>query len=70
MDIHAILETVAADAARGDIVFPTHTELALRAQRLLDDPDCDSAVLALSMEAPPVTVASCSTSISVRMACG
>ena len=54
MDIHAILETVAADAARGDIVFPTHTELALRVQRLLDDPDCDSTVLAKLIAAEPM----------------
>ena len=54
MDIHAILKTVAADAIRGDIVFPTHTEIALRVQRLLDDPDCDSNVLAKLIAAEPM----------------
>ena len=40
MDVRSALDAIAADAARGDIVFPTHTEIALRVQRLLDDPDC------------------------------
>ena len=39
MDVRTALEAITADAARGDIVFPTHTEIALRVQRLLDDPD-------------------------------
>ena len=45
MDVAAALAAIAADAARGDIVFPTHTEIALRVQRLLDDPDCNSEAL-------------------------
>ena len=40
MDIQAALDCIAADAQRGDIVFPTHTDIALRVQRMLDDPDC------------------------------
>ena len=40
MDIPSVLSAIAADAERGDIVFPTHTEIALRVQRMLDDPDC------------------------------
>ena len=40
MDIPSVLDRIAADAAHGDIVFPTHTEIALRVQRMLDDPDC------------------------------
>lgn len=40
MDVTSALAQIASDAARGDIVFPTHTEIPLRVQRLLEDPDC------------------------------
>lgn len=40
MDVQAALDRIANDAAHGDIVFPTHTDIALRVQRMLDDPDC------------------------------
>ena len=33
MDVRSALAAIEADAARGDIVFPTHTEIALRVQR-------------------------------------
>lgn len=54
MDIAAALDTIAADAARGDIVFPTHTEIALRVQRLLDDPDCAIDALSRLITAEPI----------------
>lgn len=57
MDIAAALDTIAADAARGDIVFPTHTEIALRVQRLLDDPDCAIDALSRLITAEPILVA-------------
>ena len=40
MDVRTVLDAIAADAARGDIVSPAHTAIALRVQRLLDDPEC------------------------------
>lgn len=54
MDAPSALERIAADAARGDIVFPTHTEIALRVQRLLDDPGCSSEALVKLLAAEPL----------------
>jgi len=54
MDVRTALEAITADAARGDIVFPTHTEIALRVQRLLDDPDCAIDKLGKLISAEPV----------------
>jgi hypothetical protein len=57
MDVATALDTIAADAARGDIVFPTHTEIALRAQRMLDDPDCAIDALGKLISAEPLLTA-------------
>ncbi|SDI45508.1 HDOD domain-containing protein [Propionivibrio dicarboxylicus] len=54
MDAPSALERIAADAARGDIVFPTHTDIALRVQRQLDDPDCSSESLVKLLAAEPL----------------
>ena len=54
MDVPVILRTIAAEATQGDIVFPTHTDIALRIRRLLDDPECDSNVLAKLVSAEPM----------------
>ena len=54
MDVRTVLEAITADAARGDIVFPTHTEIALRVQRLLDDPDCSIDALGKLISAEPI----------------
>ena len=54
MDVRAALDTIAADATRGDIVFPTHTDIALRVQRLLDDPDCAIDALGKLVSAEPL----------------
>ena len=54
MDVRLALDAIAADAARGDIVFPTHTEIALRVQRLLDDPDCAIETLGKLIAAEPI----------------
>mgnify|MGYP000458618180 CR=1 FL=1 len=56
MDISSILAAIAADAERGDIVFPTHTDIALRVQRMLEDPDC--AIDALGKLASGTTASS------------
>jgi hypothetical protein len=54
MDVQKALESVAADAARGDMVFPTHSEIALRVQRVLDDPDCSIDQLSQLISAEPI----------------
>jgi len=54
MDVRAALDAIAADAARGDIVFPTHTDIALRVRRLLDDPDCAIDALGKLVSAEPL----------------
>lgn len=54
MDRHTILNAIAADAERGDIVFPTHTDIALRVQRMLDDPDCALESLGKLISAEPL----------------
>ena len=54
MDVRSALAAIAADAARGDIVFPTHSEIALRVQRLLDDPECSTEALGKLIGAEPI----------------
>lgn len=54
MDVRSALDVIAADAARGDIVFPTHSQIALRVQRLLDDPDCTIEALGKLIGAEPI----------------
>ncbi len=54
MDARSALDVIAADAARGDIVFPTHSEIALRVQRLLDDPECTVEALGKLIGAEPI----------------
>ena len=57
MDVRVALEAIAADAARGDIVFPTHTDIALRVQRLLDDPACSTETLGKLIVVEPLLAA-------------
>ena len=52
-----ILLHLAAEAASGDMVFPTHTEMALRVRRALDDPDCSLDQLAKLVRAEPLLAA-------------
>ena len=54
MDVRSALDVIATDAARGDIVFPTHSEIALRVQRLLDDPECSIDALGKLIGAEPI----------------
>jgi HD-like signal output (HDOD) protein len=54
MVVQKALEIIAADAARGDLVFPTHAEMALRVQRMLDDPDCSIDKLSKLIAAEPM----------------
>lgn len=54
MNTQVALDTIAADAAHGEMVFPTHTEIALRVQRALDDPDCSIDQLSKLISAEPI----------------
>lgn len=54
MNVQEALDAVAADAGRGDMVFPSNTEIALRVQRALDDPDCSTDQLSKIISAEPV----------------
>lgn len=45
---------IAADAACGEMVFSTHSEIALRVQRALDDPDCSVDQLSKLIAAEPI----------------
>ena len=53
-DVATVLKLIAADAQNGDIVFPTHAQIALRVQRLLDDPDCPIDALTRLIGAEPI----------------
>lgn len=57
MDVRSALDAIAADAARGDIVFPTHSQIALRVARLLDDPECAVDALGKLVGAEPILAA-------------
>jgi HD-like signal output (HDOD) protein len=57
MDERKALEEIAASAARGDLVFPTHTEMAVRVRRELDDPDASVERIAKLIQAEPLLAA-------------
>ena len=54
MDVQKALAAVAADAARGDMVFPSTAQIALRVQKALDDPDCSIEQLSKLISAEPI----------------
>lgn len=54
MDVQAVLAEIATDAARRELLFPTHTQIALRVQRMLDDPDCSLDQLSTLISAEPI----------------
>lgn len=54
INVQAALASIAAEAAHGEMVFPTHVEVALRVQRLLDDPDCSTEQLSKLITADPL----------------
>lgn len=54
MDVPAILTGVAAAATRDELIFPTTTEMALKVQRVLDDPECSVDQLAKLVHADPL----------------
>ncbi len=54
INVQTVLEQIAADAEHGDILFPTHCEIALRVQKLLDDPNCSTEALSRLVSAEPI----------------
>lgn len=54
MDCMDIFGKIAAEAEKGDLVFPTHAEVTLRVQRALDDPDCHAETAARLVQADPL----------------
>lgn len=54
MDVQAILTQIADTAAHDELIFPTTSEMALKVQRLLDDPDCSLDQLASLVRADPL----------------
>lgn len=57
MDVQTVLDEIVTQAAAGDIVFSTHAEIALRVQRLLDDPECSAERLGKLVSADPLLAA-------------
>jgi len=54
VDVQAILTEIADSAARKELIFPTTTEMALKVQRILDNPDCTIDDLAKLVRADPL----------------
>ena len=48
------LQLIAAEAAKGELVFPTHAAVTVRIRRALDDPDIHVAAAARLIQADPV----------------
>jgi HD-like signal output (HDOD) protein len=54
MNIQAALNALVEKAALGDMVFPTHSEMALRVRRALDNPNCAVDQLSKLISAEPL----------------
>jgi HD-like signal output (HDOD) protein len=57
LDVKAILTKIAETAARDELIFPTTTEMALKLQQLLDDPDCSIDQLTRLVQVDPLLAA-------------
>ncbi len=54
MERREFFNQIAADAAKGGLVFPTHADVALKVQRALDDPDCSMEAASKLIMAEPL----------------
>lgn len=54
MDVKTIVTKIAETAAWDELIFPTTTEMALKLQQLLDDPDCSIGQLTMLVQADPL----------------
>ena len=52
-----VLKTITAEAASGELVFPTSIDVALKIQRALDDPDCHMETAAKLVIGEPLLAA-------------
>ena len=50
-------KTIAAQASRGELTFPTHVEASLKLQRALSDPGCHVDAAARLVQAEPLLAA-------------
>jgi HD-like signal output (HDOD) protein len=57
VNVQEILAQLAANANAGEVIFPTTAEMALKIQRVLDDPDCSADQLARLVQADPLLAA-------------
>ncbi|MGH8854061.1 MAG: HDOD domain-containing protein [Telluria sp.] len=57
MDRLSALKSIAAEAARGDLSFPTNVDATLRLQRALNEPDCHTELAARLVQAEPLLAA-------------
>jgi HD-like signal output (HDOD) protein len=57
VDVPTILTRIAETAAGDDLIFPTTTDMALKLQKVLDDPDCSVDQLAKLVQADPLLAA-------------
>ncbi len=57
MILQTVLDEISTQAASGEIVFSTHTAVALRVQKLLDAPDCKIEQLGTLISSDPLLAA-------------
>jgi HD-like signal output (HDOD) protein len=57
MDRLSALKSIAAEASRGELSFPTNVEATLRLQRALSEPDCHTDMAARLVQAEPLLAA-------------
>jgi hypothetical protein len=57
MDRLEAFKNIAAEAARGELVFPTNVNASLKLQQALDDPDCHMEAAAQLVQAEPMLAA-------------
>lgn len=57
MDKVELYRQIAAEAASGELVFPTNAEVSMRIKRMLDDPDCAIDQVAKLVQAEPLLAA-------------
>ena len=57
MDRLEAFKSLAAEAGRGELTFPTNLDATLKLQRALDDPDCDTDTAARLVQAEPLLAA-------------
>ena len=54
MNPQEVIAKLVASANAGEVIFPTTTEMALKVQRVIDDPDCSVDELARLVQADPL----------------